>query len=83
MIVGLPDIGQEARDLVHFLVSLVCPAGRDEAGLSQARLIGLPDFADDVLAEDAWGHEALRLLRLALDTLQAGRSLNEFDEALR
>lgn len=82
VIVGLPGTSREASDILHFLVSLVCPAARDGLALSQARIIRLPDFADELVAEDAWGHEAIRLLRFALHTLQADPSLQRFDGAL-
>ena len=82
VIVGLPDVGREASDILHFLVSLVCPPGRDEMVLSQARLIRFPDFVDEVFAKDAWDHEALRLLKFALDTWPTDPLLHGFDEVV-
>jgi hypothetical protein len=82
MIVGLPAISHAAYDILHFLVSMICPPGREALVLSQARLIRLPDFAYEVVVEDAWGLEAVRLLRIALDMLRTEPSLSAFDRAL-
>jgi hypothetical protein len=36
LIAGLPSLGLEAQDILHFLVSLIYPAGRDGSAMSQA-----------------------------------------------
>jgi hypothetical protein len=82
LIAGLPSIGLEARDIFHFLVSLIYPAGRDGMVLSQARLIRLPELPDEAASNDAWDREAVRLLRVALEMLPRDPSLGEFDRAL-
>jgi hypothetical protein len=82
LIAGLPAIGLEAHDIIHFLVSLTYPAGREGLVLSEARLIRLPEFADDAVPNDAWGREAVRLLRFALEALPKDPLLREFDQVL-
>jgi hypothetical protein len=82
VIAGLPDVGCEAQDIVHFLVSLIYPNGRDRAELSQARLIRLPDAVNGGAINDAWALEAVRLLRLVLETLSKDPFLGEFDRAI-
>jgi hypothetical protein len=82
MMDGLRGIGPEAQDIFHFLISLIYPAGRGGSALSQARVIRLPECADEAVAKDAWGGEAIRLLRLAMKALPGAPSMDEFDRAL-
>lgn len=82
LIAGLPGVGPEAQDIFHFLASLIYPTGRDGVALSQTRLIMLPEVSGEVASSDAWGCEATRLLRVALEALRSGPSLDEFDRAI-
>jgi len=81
IISGLQDIGLEGHDILHFLLSVASPKGRDDEGLgaSQSRHIRLPGFVDEIVPDDAWGYEAIRLLRLAIRELEKDPSLRELD----